>query len=112
MLLFLPVFVFFLGLFAVGLGWIVAALQVYLRDTAQVVTVVLTFWMWITPIFLAESRYPAWGHLVIEANPLAYVVRAYRAMILEQVMPSVGDLGWIALFGTVTFISGACSSGI
>ena len=62
--------------------------------------------MWTTPIFIAESKYPAWGHFVIEANPLAYVVRAYRTMILEQAMPSVADLGWIALFGTMTFVLG------
>jgi ABC-type polysaccharide/polyol phosphate export permease len=71
-----------------------------------VVTVVMTFWMWVTPIFLAESQFPDWGHFVIRANPLAYVVRAYRMMILGQAMPSMGDLGWIALFGTLTFICG------
>jgi lipopolysaccharide transport system permease protein len=106
MLVLLPVFVLFLGLYAIGLGWIAAALQVYLRDTAQVVTVVMTFWMWVTPIFLAESQFPSWVHFVISANPLAYVVRAYRMMILGQAMPSMGDLGWIALFGTLTFICG------
>jgi lipopolysaccharide transport system permease protein len=106
MLLLLPVFVLFLGLFAVGLGWIAAALQVYLRDTAQVVTVIMIFWMWTTPIFINESRYPKRFRFVIEANPLAYVVRAYRTMILEQAMPSVADLGWIALFGTMTFVLG------
>jgi lipopolysaccharide transport system permease protein len=106
MLWLLPAFVVFLGLFAIGLGWIAAALQVYLRDTAQVVTVIMTFWMWVTPIFMAESRYPAWGHFVIRANPLAYVVRAYREMILGQAMPAMADLGWIALFGTLTFVLG------
>ena len=32
----LPVLMLLLGLLAVGIGWIAAALQVYLRDTAQV----------------------------------------------------------------------------
>src|SRR5215471_15628966 len=43
-LLLLPVYIGILGLFAVGVGWIVAGLQVYLRDTAQVLSVLLTFW--------------------------------------------------------------------
>lgn len=106
MLALLPVFVVFLGMYAIGLGWIAAALQVYLRDTAQVVTVILTFWMWVTPIFLAESQFPPRFHFVIRANPLAYVVRAYREMILGSGMPSLSDLGWIAAFGTVTFVCG------
>ena len=35
----LPVYMALLGLFAVGIGWIVSSLQVYLRDTAQMLTV-------------------------------------------------------------------------
>ena len=57
-LILLPVYIFVLGLLAVGLGWIVASLQVFLRDTAQILTVVLTFWFWLTPIFLAASQFP------------------------------------------------------
>src|ERR1035441_8958495 len=56
-LLLLPVYAFAIGLMAVGLGWIAAALHVFLRDTAQVLTVILTFWFWVTPIFLSESYY-------------------------------------------------------
>ena len=41
-LIFLPVYMFATGLFAVGLGWIAASLHVFLRDTAQVVSVLLT----------------------------------------------------------------------
>ena len=40
----LPLYMFLLGLLAVGIGWIVASLQVYLRDTAQMLTVVMTLW--------------------------------------------------------------------
>lgn len=105
-LLFLPAFVLFLGMYAIGLGWIAAALQVYLRDTAQFVAVIMTFWMWVTPIFLQEKQFPARVRFVIQMNPLAYVVRAYREMLLGQAMPSMADLGWIALFGTVTFVLG------
>ena len=50
-----------LGLLAVGLGWIVASLHVFLRDTAQVVSVILTFWFSVTPIPISEQRFPAWA---------------------------------------------------
>ena len=45
-----------LGLLAVGVGWIVASLQVYLRDTVQLLTVVMTLWFWMTPIPLNRFR--------------------------------------------------------
>src|ERR1700729_1200314 len=35
-LLILPVYTLIIGLFAVGVGWVVASLHVFLRDTAQV----------------------------------------------------------------------------
>ena len=38
-LVLLPLYLLPLGMFAVGLGWIVASLQVYLRDTSQVLSV-------------------------------------------------------------------------
>src|SRR5215472_2453313 len=54
----LPAYMLLIGLFAVGIGWIVSSLQVYLRDTAQVISVVLTFWFWTTPIMIDEQRFP------------------------------------------------------
>ena len=58
-LLFLPIYMGLLGMLAVGIGWIAAGLQVYLRDTAQFLSVVLTFWFWLTPILITEDKFPA-----------------------------------------------------
>jgi lipopolysaccharide transport system permease protein len=105
-LVLLPVFTALLGLFTIGLGWIASSLQVYLRDTSQVVTVVMTFWMWLTPIFIMEEQIPDWARFILKINPLAYVVRAYRNMLLEQTVPSMHDLGVVTMFGVVAFICG------
>src|SRR5438445_4369287 len=37
LVLVLPVYIVLLGLFSIGIGWIAASLQVYLRDTVQLV---------------------------------------------------------------------------
>jgi lipopolysaccharide transport system permease protein len=105
-LVLLPVFTFLLGLFAIGIGWIAASLQVYLRDTAQMVSVILTFWMWLTPIFIREDQIPSWARFILRINPLVYVVRAYRSMLLDQSAPALKDLGSIALFGAIAFVIG------
>jgi ABC-type polysaccharide/polyol phosphate export permease len=107
-LLLLPVYVFAIGLMAVGLGWIVASLHVFLRDTAQVLSVVLTFWFWVTPIFLTEDYYRkrAWTQYLLAANPMAYVVRGYRAMLISSVAPRPADLGIALVFGAVAFVAG------
>ncbi len=106
MLVFLPIYMLAVGLFAVGIGWMVAALQVYLRDTAQVLAVAITLWFWVTPIFIPEAKYPHWAWLLIAANPMAYVVRGYRALLLTNRPPNFQELAIAMAFATVTFFLG------
>jgi lipopolysaccharide transport system permease protein len=105
-LILLPVYVFLIGLFAVGIGWIVASLHVFLRDTAQVLSVVLTFWFWLTPIFISEAAFPRWAHFLLVANPLYYLVRGYRALLLDSSSPDFRDILVAAGYGAVVFIAG------
>ena len=104
-LLLLIVYVPILGLYAVGVGWIAAALQVYLRDTAQVLVAMMTFWFWLTPIFIQEKDFPARMHWVLWWNPMAYVVRAYRLVLLGSA-PQLPDVAVAAGFAVATFICG------
>jgi lipopolysaccharide transport system permease protein len=110
MLALLPLSVLIVGLFAVGIGWIVASLQVYLRDTVQVVMVTLNVWYWITPIMVPASKFPAAQfpksvHAALAANPLVYIVDTYRQMLLGNVLPW-RDLGMAAAFGVTAFVLG------
>ncbi|MBS1858705.1 MAG: ABC transporter permease [Acidobacteria bacterium] len=105
-LVMLPFYMLAVGLFAVGVGWIVSSLHVFLRDTAQVMSVVLTFWFWLTPIFIDESAFPERARFLLTANPLFYVVRAYRAVLLHSSMPSLADLGIAGAYGVAAFLIG------
>jgi ABC-type polysaccharide/polyol phosphate export permease len=104
-LVLLPIYLAILGLFAVGVGWIVASLQVYLRDTSQVLSVVLTFWFWLTPVFIPEERYAKVPYL-LAVNPLSYLVRAYRDILLFDRAPGLRDLAMVAMYAAVTFVVG------
>jgi lipopolysaccharide transport system permease protein len=102
----LPPYMLLLGMFAIGLGWIFASLQVYLRDTAQLVAVLLTFWFWMTPIFLSEQQIPENLRFIVRVNPLAYVVRAYRERLLTYQPPSLSELGILAAYALTAFVVG------
>jgi lipopolysaccharide transport system permease protein len=91
---------------AVGIGWIAAGLQVYLRDTAQFLSVVLTFWFWLTPILITEDKFPARLRFLIAGNPLAYFVRAYRDALLSARLPKLDDLAIAAACATAAFVIG------
>ncbi|HSW50923.1 MAG TPA: ABC transporter permease [Bryobacteraceae bacterium] len=106
MLVFLPVYLVLIGLLAVGLGWIFAALQVYLRDTAQMLVVIMTLWFWVTPIFITEAQYPSWALVLIKANPMAHVVRAYRDRILSPNLPDPKELVVLAAYSAAAFVLG------
>ncbi len=106
LLLWLPLYMVFLGLLGVGLGWIVSSLQVYLRDTAQALSVVLTLWFWLTPIFINEVDYPERMRFLLAANPLAYLVRAYRDRLLGHRLPGVEEFAALAAFSVAAFVVG------
>lgn len=106
MIVWLPVYMLFTGLFAVGLAWIVSSLQVYIRDTAQVLSVAMTLWFWITPVFLNAEQIPEQFRFLVRWNPMAYVVTAYRERILTTAWPRWEELATMAAFSIGMFIAG------
>jgi len=105
-LILLPIYMFTVGLLAVGVGWVVASLHVFQRDTAQVLSVILQFWFWLTPIFVTENLYTGKAHWLLVANPLSHVVRSYRYLLLTHSLPDFGDLGVAAVIGAAIFLLG------
>ncbi len=106
MLVLLPVYMALIALFSLGLAWIASSLHVFLRDTAHVLTVLMTFWFWLTPIFITEDKFPAKLRWLITLNPLVYAVRGYRTSILSTHLPSLRDLALLAAFAVATFLIG------
>ncbi|MCC6391813.1 MAG: ABC transporter permease [Bryobacterales bacterium] len=102
----LPIYMFLTGLLGIGLGWIISSLQVYLRDTSQAMTVVLTLWFWITPIFITEDSVPAGLRFLVHYNPMSYLVRAYRSSLLSYRPPNLEELGLLSLYAVAIFILG------
>jgi lipopolysaccharide transport system permease protein len=102
----LPIYMLLIGLFGVGVGWIVSSLQVYLRDTAQVLSVVLTFWFWMTPIMIDEQHIPPQVRFIVHINPLAFVVRAYRERLLSYRVPDLEEFAILAAYSLAAFLIG------
>ena len=97
-------------LFAQGLGWIVAALQVFLRDTIQLLQIVLTLWLYFTPIFYSMNMVdhaPKAIRVLAHMNPMAIIVTGYRNSLLDVAQPSRIAIGALMLISTAVFIAGA-----
>ena len=63
---------------ALGISWITAALNVFIRDVGQIVAVVLQMGFWATPIFWDIQMMPSKIQAVFKCNPMYYIVQGYR----------------------------------
>jgi lipopolysaccharide transport system permease protein len=106
-LVLLPVYMFFVGLLAVGIGWIVSSLHVYLRDTGQAMMVALTLWFWMTPILISEDFFQgsAAKRMVLLWNPMSWAVRGYRDLLRAQ-WPPPHDIGILGVYSLSVFVIG------
>jgi lipopolysaccharide transport system permease protein len=93
-------------LFTAGLAWTLAATGVYVRDLGQVTGYLLTLWFFLTPICYPESSLPASAVPILRFNPLFVLVRAYRAVFLENQSPSMRGLVGLWIIGTAVAVIG------
>jgi lipopolysaccharide transport system permease protein len=105
-LFFLPLLLIPQLLLTIGLGWLVASFGVFLRDTGQLVQLTLMAWMYLTPIFYPESMVPRHYRWLVEANPMAPLIRSYRRILLEGLAPDWTGLGWTSIFAIGCFLLG------
>lgn len=99
--LWLPMLVLPLLVLSLGLAWGLAALGVFLRDTAQVTGVLASILMFMAPVFYPVSALPAPFRGWLYLNPLTFVIEQARAVIFDGTMP---DLAMLALFWFVALL--------
>lgn len=61
-----------------GLSWITSSINVFIRDIRYIITILVQFGFWITPIFWDSSILPQKWHIIIKLNPMAYIINGYR----------------------------------
>jgi lipopolysaccharide transport system permease protein len=93
-------------LFTAGLAWVLAATGVYVRDLGQVTGYLLTLWFFLTPICYPESSLPPQSLPLLRFNPLFVLVRAYRAVFLENQAPSIRGMIGLWIVGAAVAITG------
>ncbi len=105
-ILFVPVYFLLLMLFTLGISWFISSLNVFVRDVSQVLSVVLTFWFWFTPIFYSTDRFPPKLLYLVRCNPLAHFVGGYRDCLLRMRMPDLEMLAILAAVSLLVFAAG------
>ena len=94
------------GIFALGISWMLSALNVFLRDIGQIIGVFVNIWFFVTPIIYPRHLIPESFQTLYSLNPMLHTVEAYRVGLLAKTDVNVTGLSYILLLGFATFALG------
>ncbi|MBI5971171.1 MAG: ABC transporter permease [Deltaproteobacteria bacterium] len=97
------IYMFLTAIFALGLGWILSSLNVFIRDVGQVLGLVMMVWMFFTPLFYPPSIFPAKYLFIFKLNPAYHFVEGYRLALLAGRFEPAGDFIYFAVVSFITF---------
>jgi homopolymeric O-antigen transport system permease protein len=105
-LLWLPILIAGTVMTALGIGMLIAALNVSYRDFRYLVPFTIQLWLFLTPVIYPVSLVPPRWQWLLLLNPMTGLIGGYRAALLGRPMP------WEALavsliLGAAAFIAGA-----
>jgi len=82
-LVWVPFFLAHLILLTLGVGLLLAALNVRYRDIKHVVPLLLQMWLFLTPVVYPMSAIPERFHPLMALNPLTGIVEGFRACLFS-----------------------------
>lgn len=102
--LFLPVAVLVGSVFTAGVGLIVFTLALRFVDVKETYLVLLTPWLFVTPIVYTPKMVPPEYAFLIRFNPMTYMIEIFRAPLYDGWIP-----GWKTLaFAVVAALASLC----
>ena len=108
-LILLPVCLFLLMLFCMGLGMMLSALTVFFRDIMHLWSVVITAWTYLTPIFWTTDfigQMPHVVRIIMYANPMYNYGQFMRDIFLFQTTPTFFTVGMCVAWAVVALVLG------
>ncbi|MBI1393452.1 MAG: O-antigen export system permease [Alphaproteobacteria bacterium] len=82
--LLLPVIIAAQFIFFLGISYLLAALGGLLPDLAASINIILIFLLFVSPIAFTPDMVPASARLVIDLNPVTYLIGMFREVLLEH----------------------------
>jgi lipopolysaccharide transport system permease protein len=84
-----------------GVAWFLTALGVFARDVKQVIGIVMTILLFLSPVFYPISSVPPQFRPWLLANPLTFIIEQARAVLFFDVDPDWAGIGIYALVSLV-----------
>ena len=93
-------------LFTLGLSYLMAVAGTYLPDIRESLRAFIRMTFFITPIIWPAGKVPESARFLVDYNPLAFLVEAYRILILEGQLPFGEKAIYFSLFAVALFVIG------
>jgi lipopolysaccharide transport system permease protein len=92
--------------FTIGIGVILAILNVFLKDISQFIQIFLQILFWITPIIYFKNSAPLVLKKFTDFNPLSYYIDAFHNIFYYSVQPNINSILFLFIIGLIfCFIS-------
>lgn len=101
-ILLVPIPLFFVIGFSLGVGLLLAALTVKFRDIMHLYSVFVTALMYLTPVIYPMSILPEWLEKVVLLNPLTNILIMFRDVMMNNTLPSI--LSMVIAFAEVIVV--------
>lgn len=105
-LLFLPVAILLMAMFTLGVSLFLSALAAYFGDMLDIHQIVLSAWMYLTPIIYPVEIVPSQYRWLLNLNPMYHLLACFRAPIYAGVLPSGEQFLAAAISATVALVVG------
>ena len=105
-MLFLPISILLLTAFTLGFGLFISSLAVFFPDVAEMYQVLLTAWMYLTPIIYPETLISANWLPYYKLNPMYWMVKMFRLPIFEGRIPTLQEFLPALLWAIIMLVAG------
>lgn len=92
-ILLFPLPLLLLACFSLGVGMLISTFAVYFPDVAEMYSIAILGWMYLTPIIYPETILPeSYRFWITHLNPMYYLVNLFRQVVYFGQVPTWADL--------------------
>ncbi len=101
-ILFLPVPILLTAMFALGVALLLSTLAIYFADVLEMYQILLTAWMYFTPIIYPKEIAPAHLQALFNFNPMYHLLETFRAPVYLGTCAGMKTLSAAAAVSIIT----------
>jgi lipopolysaccharide transport system permease protein len=104
-IIFAPITLLLMILFGMGIGLVLAPLNIFYRDIGASIAPITTFWLFLTPVIVPVPR-EGWAAIFVRNNPVTPLLSSTRELLTTGVLTMPIGLAIMTLVTAIVFLFG------